>query len=89
MSIRLTIPDESIPQFDELYVVSDLHLGGPPGFQIFNSGLQLQRLIRHLGAPATNKKVALLINGDFVDFLAERPSTHFDPAGAIGKLTCG
>jgi UDP-2,3-diacylglucosamine pyrophosphatase LpxH len=87
MSIRLTIPDESLPQFDELYVVSDLHLGGPPGFQIFNSGLQLERLIRHVGGQKTKKKrVALLINGDFVDFLAERPSTHFDPAGAIGKL---
>jgi UDP-2,3-diacylglucosamine pyrophosphatase LpxH len=86
MSIRLTIPDESLPQFDELYVVSDLHLGGPPGFQIFNSGLHLERLIRHVGQKTKKKRVALLINGDFVDFLAERPSTHFDPAGAIGKL---
>ena len=25
-------------QLDELHVVSDLHLGGPAGFQIFASG---------------------------------------------------
>lgn len=86
MSNRLTIPESSIPQFNELYSVSDLHLGGPPGFQIFNSGAQLERLINHLSARPATSKVALLINGDFVDFLAERPSMHFDPAGAVEKL---
>src|SRR5205823_11965542 len=29
---------------------------------------------------------ALVINGDFVDFLAERPSRHFDAGGAVKKL---
>ncbi len=86
MSNRLTIPDSSIPQFEELYVISDLHLGGPPGFQIFNSGAELERLINHLRARPEESRVALLINGDFVDFLAERPSMHFDPAGAVEKL---
>lgn len=86
MPNRLTIPEGSIPQFHELYVISDLHLGGPPGFQIFNSGAELKRLINHLGGRPAESRVALLINGDFVDFLAERPSVHFDPAGAIEKL---
>lgn len=82
----MSLPPEGAPQFDELYVISDLHLGGPSDFQIFNSGSELAALINHLrGAPAS-KKVALLINGDFVDFLAEQPAAHFDPAGAIAKL---
>ena len=83
---NITIPEGSIPQFEELYVISDLHLGGPPGFQIFNSGAELERLINYLSARPADLQVALLINGDFVDFLAERPSIHFDPAGAIEKL---
>jgi UDP-2,3-diacylglucosamine pyrophosphatase LpxH len=82
----LSIPPGSVPQFDELYIISDLHLGGPSGFQIFNSGAELARLIVHLRTQSPEKRVALLINGDFVDFLAERPAVHFDPAGAIGKL---
>lgn len=81
-----SLPYDSLPQFDELYVISDLHLGGPPGFQIFNSGGELTRLIDHLRTTTPKKKIALLINGDFVDFLAEQPALHFDPAGAIRKL---
>ncbi|HET9963076.1 MAG TPA: metallophosphoesterase [Nitrospiraceae bacterium] len=77
---------DSLPQFDELYVVSDLHLGGPPDFQIFNSGFELKRLIDYLRTLSPDSKIALLINGDFVDFLAELPAMHFDPAGAITKL---
>ena len=85
-STLLSIPTACIPQFDGLYVISDLHLGGPTGFQIFNSGDDLARLINHLATLNPGEKIALLINGDFVDFLAERPSLHFDPAGAINKL---
>ena len=36
------------PRFDELYVVSDIHMGGDPGFQIFNRGLRLGAFIRHV-----------------------------------------
>lgn len=82
----LSIPTESLPQFEELYVISDLHLGGKAGHQIFNSGTELVRLINDLKARLKDKRVALLINGDFVDFLAEPDAKHFDPAGAITKL---
>jgi UDP-2,3-diacylglucosamine pyrophosphatase LpxH len=82
----ISIPAGSVPQFDELYVISDLHLGGLPGFQIFNSGAELQRLINYLRALPSEKTIALLINGDFVDFLAESPSRHFDPVDAVVKL---
>ena len=82
----LSIPAESFPQFDELYVISDLHLGGEAGHQIFNSGPELARLIDYLRASLPTKQLALLINGDFVDFLAESDAKHFDPAGAVAKL---
>lgn len=73
-------------QFDELHVISDLHLGGVKPFQIFGSTPELKALIRHLMKGAPDKKVGLLINGDFIDFLAEEPSAYFDPDRAIGKL---
>lgn len=82
----LSIPTESLPQFDALYVISDLHLGGEAGDQIFNSGPELARLIDYLRTRLPTKKLALLINGDFVDFLAENDAKHFDPAGAVAKL---
>lgn len=83
----ISVPVADLPSFDELYVISDLHLGGAPGFQIFDSGPALARLIDHLrtGRPA-DREVALVINGDFVDFLAERPASYFDPEGAVQKL---
>jgi UDP-2,3-diacylglucosamine pyrophosphatase LpxH len=83
----MAISASSLPAFDELHVVSDLHLGGPAGFQIFNLGASFGRLVDHLRMRAgSDRRVGLLINGDLVDFLAERPFLHFDPDGAIDKL---
>jgi UDP-2,3-diacylglucosamine pyrophosphatase LpxH len=76
---------DNIPRFDELYSVSDLHMGGAePGSQIFNSGPELAGLIEFLRAKPG--MVALVINGDMVDFLAEPGAKAFDPDGAIQKL---
>lgn len=86
--------------FDEVYVVSDLHLGGDIGHQIFKGGDLLRDLLRLAAAndaeavaPAATpapkpprRKVAFVINGDFVDFLAEPGAVHFDPDGADHKL---
>jgi UDP-2,3-diacylglucosamine pyrophosphatase LpxH len=71
--------------FDELHVISDLHLGGRPGFQIFGSTAELAWLIDDLRErPA--RRIALVINGDFIDFLAQVPALPFDPEGAADKL---
>ncbi len=71
--------------FDQLYVVSDLHLGGNPRFQIFNQGNRLANFINKLAEnPSTN--LGLVLNGDIVDFLAEEPSAFLDSNGAIDKL---
>src|ERR1700737_1501863 len=75
----------SLPQFDEMYVISDLHLGGAPGFQIFNSGRELVALIDYIrDRPAT--RVALVINGDSVDFLAAPGAGYFGTNGSNDKL---
>jgi hypothetical protein len=89
------------PQFDQLYVVSDLHIGGERGFQIFTASKLLAGFIRSLIAqpagegtteggffplPGPATKVALVLNGDTVDFLAEDPPAYLDVKGAIRKL---
>ncbi len=74
-------------QLDELQVVSDLHLGGPAGFQIFASGPELAWLADSVRLSPAKGLAALLVNGDFIDFLAEEPARAFDPDGATAKLT--
>src|SRR5258707_670076 len=58
--------------------------GSEPGSQIFDSGPELAKLIDLLRTKPG--KVALVINGDMVDFLAEPGAKAFDPDGAIQKL---
>jgi UDP-2,3-diacylglucosamine pyrophosphatase LpxH len=74
-----------VPSFDRVYVISDLHMGGPPGHRIFGQEDLLSRFIDHLRDNVEGKS-ALVINGDMVDFLAQSGATYFDPAGAIEKL---
>jgi UDP-2,3-diacylglucosamine pyrophosphatase LpxH len=75
-----------LAEFDELHVISDLHLGGRPGFQIFGSTNELVWLIVDLHQRPSACRVALVINGDFIDFLAQAPALPFDPEGAVDKL---
>jgi UDP-2,3-diacylglucosamine pyrophosphatase LpxH len=77
---------QSAPLFDELSIISDLHLGGAEGFQIFDRGALAAAFIDGLTARPSKRRVGLVINGDLVDFLAEPNATWFDPEGATGKL---
>ena len=86
MSPQVSIPPKGLPTYDELHVISDLHLGGKAGFQIFNSGAEAAWLIDQLTAEPPEKQIALLINGDLVDFLAEEDARYFDPEHAEEKL---
>jgi len=61
----------SLPQHDELYAVSDIHMGGGPGFQIFKQGPRLGNLARSVAATRPAERVALVLNGDVIDSLAE------------------
>ncbi len=72
---------------DEAYVISDLHLGGECPFQIFREGDTLAGWIDGLSDDEpVGRRRALVINGDFVDFLAEKTPRHFDTEGAVAKL---
>src|SRR5690348_14500830 len=67
-----------------VYVISDLHLGGAPdgrangrGFRIFTRTPELVSFIDAVARrPAGDPRVELVINGDFVDFLAEIDPDH-------------
>lgn len=72
-------------QCSQLHVISDLHLGGQAGFQIFDQGATLEAFLDFLRQQAS-PDVSLVINGDLVDFLAEPDALCFDPLGASAKL---
>ena len=76
----------AIPRFDEIYVISDLHMGGQGDFQMFGAGRRLSRFIGTLTRKPADRSVALIINGDMVDFLAEEPARYFDHEEAVRKL---
>lgn len=63
-----------------IFVISDLHLGGESGFQMCS--LQGQALLRDFitwaaGQHSSSREVHLVLNGDTVDFLAEREFAAF------------
>ncbi len=75
------------PRFDHLYAISDLHLGGRQGFQIFSQGERLAATIGRLRhGIGDDQRLALVINGDFVDFLAEHPHSCFNQRNAVEDL---
>jgi UDP-2,3-diacylglucosamine pyrophosphatase LpxH len=74
--------------YTELYVVSDLHLGGATNRQIFDQSEELAWLIDYVArreAPSSGP-IGLVLNGDVVDFLAEEDAKDFDPEHAPAKL---
>ena len=75
-----------VQTFNELHVVSDLHFGGKPGFQIFSQGDTLANFIKKMTTEPSDRKIGVVFNGDIVDFLAEAPAAYLDPEGAIAKL---
>ena len=74
-----------LPNYDQLYIISDLHFGGRCGLQIFKQGETLAAFIQQL-TNRPSSKVGLVLNGDIVDFLAEENATYLDPVGALDKL---
>jgi UDP-2,3-diacylglucosamine pyrophosphatase LpxH len=66
------------PKYDELYVISDIHMGGTKNseqdFQIFNRGTRLANLINLLAShheDDEDPERCLVLNGDIIDSLAE------------------
>jgi hypothetical protein len=68
----------------EAFIISDLHLGGAPpdeasadpgdrrGFRMMTHAADLAEFIRIVAARPSGVPVELVINGDFIDFLAEK-----------------
>ena len=60
-----------LPAFDEVHVISDIHMGGKPGFQILRETNRLANFIRWIAKQRPDGRVALILNGDVFDTLAE------------------
>jgi UDP-2,3-diacylglucosamine pyrophosphatase LpxH len=60
-----------IARYDAVHVISDLHMGGRPGFQILRETTRLANYVRRLASHSPDAKVALVLNGDVFDTLAE------------------
>jgi UDP-2,3-diacylglucosamine pyrophosphatase LpxH len=89
--------EQLLPSYDAVYVVSDLHMGGFDGtyrgetrdYRIFRESNALSWLIGWLAEPARRQehaRIALVINGDVVDYLAEEQPKYFDWQAALQKL---
>ena len=78
------------PALDELWVVSDIHMGGDhKDFQIFNRGDRLARLVDHITALPDDVDAAIVLNGDIIDSLAEEkfvPGYVALDAGAADRM---
>ena len=77
---------------DSIFVISDLHLGGAAGFQMCSARgrSRLAALLRWITSQRTvDQNTHLVLAGDIVDFLAERPWEAFtaDNERAESKLT--
>jgi len=59
------------PAYDEIHVISDIHMGGKPGFQILRETQRLANYVRRVAGQRPDGRVALVLNGDVFDTLAE------------------
>lgn len=81
----------TLPQFSEIHIVSDLHMGGTVGFQILRESGRLAAFIRWVAARRPGERVALVLNGDVVDTLAEESGGYIavDHAEVIVRRIMG
>lgn len=61
----------ALPQHDEIHIISDLHMGGKTGFQILGRTERLAAFVRWAAEQRPGERVALVLNGDVIDTLAE------------------
>ena len=57
----------TLPQHDEIHIISDLHMGGTAGFQILGETRRLAAFIRWVAKQRPEGRVALILNGDVID----------------------
>lgn len=71
------------PSYDEVHAISDIHMGGRPGFQILKECQRLAGYIRWVAARAPQGQVALVLNGDVFDTLAEENTDYVAANNAV------
>ncbi len=71
------------PSYDAVHVISDIHMGGRPGFQILKECKRLAGYIRWVAAQAPQGQVALVLNGDVFDTLAEENTDYVAANNAV------
>ena len=78
----------NLPQYDEVHVISDLHMGGPQGFQIFRekSTQRFANYIRWVAGQRAGDRVALILNGDVIDTLAENITGYIAVDEAVSTV---
>lgn len=59
------------PEYDEVHAISDIHMGGKPGFQILRESQRLANYIDWVARQRPGGRVVLVLNGDVFDTLAE------------------
>jgi UDP-2,3-diacylglucosamine pyrophosphatase LpxH len=78
-----------LPVHDAVHVVSDIHMGGQPGFQILRETTRLANRIRRLAQLRPEAELALVLNGDVFDTLAEDIRGYVavdDAVDTIGRI---
>jgi len=75
-----------LPQFDELHVISDIHMGGAPSFQILRETQRLAGFVRWVAKQRPEEQVALVLNGDIVDTLAEKTNGYVAVNDAVETI---
>lgn len=83
--------DTQLDQFDDLFVISDLHLGGSDSPTLFDAGEKFTDWMTNcvLVQCRDQRSLGLVINGDMFDFLAEPGATYFNPQAAqsaVGRI---
>lgn len=78
------MPDfQEFPSFDEVHVISDIHMGGKPGFQILKESKRLAGFIGWVAGLSPGSNVALVLNGDVFDTLAEDSTDYVAANNAV------
>jgi UDP-2,3-diacylglucosamine pyrophosphatase LpxH len=72
--------------FAEVHVISDIHMGGKPGFQILRETGRLANFIGWVGQQRPGEQVALVLNGDVIDTLAEDISGYVAVDDAVSTV---
>ena len=75
-----------LPSFRHLFAVSDLHMGGPPGGQIFQSAQIFANFVQRAIARSGEGPAVLVLNGDTFDLLARGDRRTIQVESVIGAM---